>query len=260
ALTRLEQQAKTIRNSPSYSKWDQLRSTLDDSDPMRDASGARRKVIIFTEHRDTLDDLTARLRNHLGRDDAVVTIHGGTRREDRKKAQETFKNDANCVFLVATDAAGEGVNLQNAHLVMNYDLPWNPNRIEQRFGRVHRIGQNEVCHMWSIVAKGTREGDVYTRLLQKLEQQRLALGGRVYDVLGQVFDGNSLRDLMISAIRYSDSEESQAHLFEIVDEHVGDGLASVLAAEQLVPTTMSTSEIDHVRREMDRAEAGRLQP
>jgi superfamily II DNA or RNA helicase len=260
ALTRLEQQAKAIRNSPSYSKWDQLRSTLDDSDQMRDASGARRKVIIFTEHRDTLDDLTARLRNHLGRDDAVVTIHGGTRREDRKKAQETFKNDANCVFLVATDAAGEGVNLQNAHLLMNYDLPWNPNRIEQRFGRVHRIGQNEVCHMWSIVAKDTREGDVYTRLLQKLEQQRAALGGRVYDVLGQVFDGNSLRDLMISAIRYGDSEESRAHLFEIVDEHVGDGLTSVLAAEQLVPTTMSSSEIDQVRREMDRAEAGRLQP
>ena len=260
ALTVLERQAKAIRDSPSYSKWDQLRSTLDDADQMRDASGARRKVIIFTEHRDTLDDLTARLRNHLGRDDAVVTIHGGTRREDRKKAQETFRNDQNCVFLVATDAAGEGVNLQNAHLLMNYDLPWNPNRIEQRFGRVHRIGQAEVCHMWSLVAKDTREGDVYTRLLQKLEQQRSALGGRVYDVLGQVFDGNSLRDLMIDAIRYGDSDETRKHLFEIVDANVGDGLTEVLAAEQLVPTTMSASEIDGVRREMDRAEAGRLQP
>ena len=259
-LSLLEQQARAIRNSPSYSKWDQLRQTLDEADQMRDASGARRKVIIFTEHRDTLDDLTARLRNHLGRDDAVVTIHGGTRREDRKKAQETFKNDANCVFLVATDAAGEGVNLQNAHLLMNYDLPWNPNRIEQRFGRVHRIGQAEVCHMWSLVAKDTREGDVYTRLLQKLDQQRASLGGRVYDVLGQVFDGNSLRDLMIEAIRYGDSEESRAHLFEIVDANVGDGIADVLAAEQLVPTALSTSEVEQVRREMDRAEAGRLQP
>jgi len=259
-LALLEQQAKSVRDSPSYSKWNQLRDTLDDAEQMRDASGARRKVIIFTEHRDTLDDLLSRLRNHLGREDAVVTIHGGTRREDRKKAQETFKNDGNCVFLVATDAAGEGVNLQNAHLLMNYDLPWNPNRIEQRFGRVHRIGQAEVCHMWSLVAKDTREGDVYTRLLQKLEQQRSALGGRVYDVLGQVFDGNSLRELMINAIRYGDSEESRAHLFEVVDEHVGDGLSAVLAAEQLVPTTMSSSEVDRVRREMDRAEAGRLQP
>ena len=95
------------------------------------------------------------------------------------------------MFLVATDAAGEGVNCQNAHLLINYDLPWNPNRIEQRFGRVHRIGQPNICHMWSLVAKDTREGDVYTRLLEKLEQQRAALGGRVYDVLGNVFDGNS---------------------------------------------------------------------
>jgi superfamily II DNA or RNA helicase len=260
ALTRLEQQAKAIRNSPSYSKWDRLRETLDDADPIRDASGARRKVIIFTEHRDTLDDLTSRLRNHLGREDAVVTIHGGTRREDRKKAQETFRNDASCVFLVATDAAGEGMNLQNAHLLMNYDLPWNPNRIEQRFGRVHRIGQHEVCHMWSLVAKDTREGDVYTRLLEKLEQQRVALGGRVYDVLGQVFEGNSLRDLMIQAIREGDSPETRARLFEVVDAHVGDGLQEVLAADQLVPTTLSSSDIEEVRREMDRAEAARLQP
>ncbi len=259
-LTLLERQARAIRDSPSYSKWDRLRETLDDAAETRDASGARRKVIIFTEHKDTLHDLTARLRNHLGRDDAVVNISGSTRREDRKKAQETFRNDSNCVFLVATDAAGEGVNLQNAHLLMNYDLPWNPNRIEQRFGRVHRIGQHEVCHMWSLVAKNTREGDVYARLLEKLEHQRAALGGRVYDVLGQVFDGNSLRDLMIDAIRYGDSDESRAHLFEVVDANVGDGLHEILAAEQLVPTSMSTSDIERVRQEMDRAEAVRLQP
>jgi superfamily II DNA or RNA helicase len=259
-LTGLEQQARAIRNSPSYSKWDRLRETLDDADQMRDASGARRKVIIFTEHKDTLDDLTSRLRNHLGRDDAVVTISGSTRREDRKKAQETFRNDSNCVFLVATDAAGEGVNLQNAHLLMNYDLPWNPNRIEQRFGRVHRIGQHEVCHMWSLVAKDTREGEVYLKLLEKLDNQRAALGGRVYDVLGQVFEGNSLRDLMINAIRYGDSPETRAQLFEIVDANVGDGLKEILAAEQLVPTTMSASDVQRVRREMDRAEAARLQP
>ncbi len=259
-LTGLEQQARAIRNSGSYSKWDRLRETLDDADPMRDASGARRKVIIFTEHRDTLDDITVRLRNHLGRDDAVVTIHGGTRREDRKKAQETFRNDANCVFLVATDAAGEGVNLQNAHLLMNYDLPWNPNRIEQRFGRVHRIGQHEVCHMWSLVAKDTREGDVYARLLEKLEQQRSALGGRVYDVLGQVFEGNSLRDLMIQAIREGDAAETRARLFEVVDAQVGDGIREVLATDQLVTTTLTGSDIEQVRREMDRAEAARLQP
>ncbi|BCZ93203.1 hypothetical protein TthAA37_23920 (plasmid) [Thermus thermophilus] len=90
-------------------------------------------------------------------------------------------------LLVATDAAGEGVNLQQAHLMVNYDLPWNPSRLEQRFGRIHRIGQTEVCHMWNLVAANTREGEVYLRLLEKLEEQSRDLGGRVFDVLGQLF-------------------------------------------------------------------------
>ena len=82
-----------VKAVPTYAKWNSLRDTLDDADEMRDATGARRKVIIFTEHKDTLDDLVMRLTQHLGRDDAVVTIHGGTKREDRKKAKETFEQD-----------------------------------------------------------------------------------------------------------------------------------------------------------------------
>ena len=137
-LDRLVAKSSTVKNSPTYAKWDALRGTLDDSPEVRDATGARRKVIIFTEHKDTLDDLVTRLTTLLGRDDAVITIHGGTKREDRKKAKEIFEQDDQCIFLIATDAAGEGVNLhKNAHLIINYDLPWNPNRIEQRFGRVH---------------------------------------------------------------------------------------------------------------------------
>ena len=82
------------------------------------------------------------------------------------KAQESFKHDPEVQVLLATDAAGEGINLQRAHLLVNYDLPWNPNRIEQRFGRIHRIGQTEVCHLWNLVAEETREGDVYRKLLK----------------------------------------------------------------------------------------------
>lgn len=250
-----------VKTSPTYAKWDALRDTLDEADEMRDSTGARRKVIIFTEHRDTLDDLVSRLTNHLGRDDAVITIHGGTKREDRKKAKETFEQDKKCIFLVATDAAGEGINLhKNAHLLINYDLPWNPNRIEQRFGRVHRIGQPNVCHMWSLVAKDTREGDVYTRLLEKLDEQRAALGGRVYDVLGKLFEGNSLRDLMIQAIREGNKPERQRYLTEVVDSKVGDGIAEILEENQLVPSHLDESEIDEVRKQMERAEAARLQP
>src|SRR6266851_3279347 len=107
--------------------------------------------------------------------------------------------------MIANDAAGEGVNLQRgAHLMVNYDLPWNPNRIEQRFGRIHRIGQTEVCHLWNLCAANTREGEVYRRLLEKLEEARAALGGKVYDVLGELFEGQALRDLLIDAIRYGD--------------------------------------------------------
>src|SRR6266566_4518183 len=118
-------------------------------------------------------------------------------REDRRKAQELFIQDKDTVVVVATEAAGEGINLQRAHLLVNYDLPWNPNRIEQRFGRIHRIGQTEVCHLWNLVAEETREGDVYRTLLEKLEQQRKSLGGRVFDVLGEAFEGQPLRDLLL---------------------------------------------------------------
>src|SRR5207244_5648023 len=92
--------------------------------------------------------LAERIRTMLGREEAVVTIHGGMGREERRKAQEAFTQDKSVQVLVATDAAGEGINLQRAHLMVNYDLPWNPNRLEQRFGRIHRIGQKEVCHIW----------------------------------------------------------------------------------------------------------------
>ncbi|WP_131818777.1 helicase-related protein [Mycobacteroides abscessus] len=260
-LDRLLVKSAAVKTSPTYAKWDALRDTLDDSDEMRDDTGARRKVIIFTEHKDTLNDLVMRLTQHLGRDDAVITIHGGTKREDRKKAKEIFEQNERCIFLIATDAAGEGVNLhKNAHLLINYDLPWNPNRIEQRFGRVHRIGQPNTCFMWSLVADDTREGDVYTRLLEKLEEQRATLGGRVYDVLGQLFQGNALRDLMIAAIREANKPERQRYLTEVVDPKISDGIPELLKANQLVPSAMDDSEIDEMRREMERAEAARLQP
>src|SRR5262249_27124926 len=147
----------------------------------------------------------------LGRTDAVVVIHGSMGREDRLKAQESFLYDQNVQVLLATDAAGEGINLQRAHLMVNYDLPWNPNRIEQRFGRIHRIGQEEICHLWNLIAEETREGDVYLTLLEKLNEARSALGGKVFDVLGKLhFEGRPLRQLLIDAIRYGEDPENRA--------------------------------------------------
>jgi len=181
-LEELEMLANAVRRSGRDKKWEELSRLLQDSPEMFDRDGYRRKLIIFSEHRDTLNYLVNRIRTLFGRPESVVVIHGGMGREQRKKAQELFTQDKDVKLLVATDAAGEGINLQRAHLMVNYDLPWNPNRIEQRFGRIHRIGQNEVCHLWNLVAEETREGDVYLTLLKKLDVERRSLGGAVFDV------------------------------------------------------------------------------
>ena len=176
-LRQLEKKAAEQGHSGADTKWSELDSILLNHSLMTDGSGNRRKLIVFTESLDTLGYLVKRIRTRLERPEAVVIIHGGVSQENRRKAVEAFTHDKEVVVLVATDAAGEGINLQRAHLMVNYDLPWNPNRLEQRFGRIHRIGQREVCHCWNLVAQGTREGDVYSCLLDKIETARKALGG-----------------------------------------------------------------------------------
>ena len=156
------------------------------------------------------------------------------------------------MLLLATDAAGEGINLQRAHLMVNYDLPWNPNRLEQRFGRIHRIGQTEVCHLWNLLAEDTREGKVYHTLLDKLETERRALGGQVFDVLGQVqFEGRPLRDLLVRAIRYGERPDVRAHLNTVVSQALDrDRLRGLMYEHALAKDTMDTSRLHAVREEM----------
>ena len=169
--------------------------------------------------------------------------------------------------LLATDAAGEGINLQRAHLMVNYDLPWNPNRLEQRFGRIHRIGQTEVCYLWNLVADDTREGDVYRKLLEKLEQARQALGGQVFDVLGKLAfesDGKvmSLRELLIQAIRYGEMPETKAYLTHRARHMRSTGAICrpCSTSAQLVHDSMDASAVQRIREDMERADARRLQP
>ena len=155
-LKELEVLSKRVVNSGTDAKWMELDRILDDP-LMVDENGGRRKLVLFTEFKDTLTDLARKIRNRLGREEAVVEIHGGVPRDRRRQVVHAFMNDPQVVVLLANDAAGEGVNLQRAHLMVNYDLPWNPNRLEQRFGRIHRIGQQEVCHLWNLLAQDTRE-------------------------------------------------------------------------------------------------------
>ena len=221
---------------------------------------AARKIIIFTEHRDTLEYLAERIRDLLGRSEAVVTIHGGVRREERRRVTELFTQDIDTRVLVATDAAGEGLNLQRAHLMVNYDLPWNPNRIEQRFGRIHRIGQTEVCHLWNLVADGTREGMVFLQLLTKIEEQRKAYKGKVFDVLGEAFQGQPLKDLLLEAIRYGNRPDVRARLHEVIDKTVGEGLDKLIAERAAHSDIFAIADLEKWRARMDEANRRRLQP
>ena len=260
-LKGLEQQAKAVVVSGQDRKWEELSKILQNDPEMRDASGRQRKLIIFSEHRDTLNYLHQQIAGVLGNQDAIITIHGGTHRDERRRLQALFRSDPEVRVLVATDAAGEGVNLQNANLMVNYDLPWNPNRLEQRFGRIHRIGQVEVCHLWNLVAKETREGDVYHRLLEKLAVESEALKGRVFDILGEVFEGTSLKDLLIQAIRYGDQPEVRARLTRKIDQALDrDHLKSLLDRNALAQETMGAERLYAVKEEMEKAAARRLQP
>ena len=273
-LKALESLALSVRRRSADTKWRELASLLGEiftatgrdgrtGEPaIRDGDGAilrpaaspHQKLVVFTEHRDTLRYLQERITTLLGRQTSVVVIHGSVGREERLAAQEAFRHDPQVQVLLATDAAGEGINLQRAHLMVNYDLPWNPNRLEQRFGRIHRIGQTEVCHLWNLVADETREGDVYRRLLEKLEQARQALGGQVFDVLGKLeFEGRPLRELLLDAIRYGEQPEVRARLDTAVDQALDRAtLQDLLEERQLVHDAMDASRVQRVREEMER--------
>lgn len=261
-LQDLEARALSLKLSGEDAKWRELESILDEPLMHDPATGLRRKVLIFTEPKDTLEYLRDKISARIGEPDAVTVIHGGVAREARRAAIAAFNSDPQVRVMIANDAAGEGVNLQRgAHLMVNYDLPWNPNRLEQRFGRIHRIGQTEVCHLWNLCASNTREGEVYRRLLEKLEEARAALGGKVYDVLGELFEGQALRDLLVDAIRYGDQPEIKAQLFRKVEGAVDVAAIETLVAERKLTTEgMSAASVAEIREQMERAQARRLQP
>jgi superfamily II DNA or RNA helicase len=192
---------------------------------------ANKKILIFTEARDTLEYLEKKIRSWGY---SVNTIHGGMKLEERVDAEKIFKNETQ--VLVATEAAGEGINLQFCHLMINYDIPWNPNRLEQRMGRIHRYGQNLEVYVFNMVAKNTREGEVLTALFDKLNEIKTALqSDKVFDVISEVFYGKNLAQMMLDAATSArDKDEIIKELDIKVDpeyiarikENLGDSLAT----------------------------------
>ncbi len=160
-LKDLEERALRLKLSGREVKWRELESPLDDPTMLDATTGLRRKIIIFTEPRDTLDYLTQKFEARIGEPAAIVGIHGGIAREARRAAIAAFDSDPVVRVMIANDAAGERVNLHpGAHLIVNYDLPWNRTGSSSGF---HRSGQTEVCHLWNLCASNTREGEAYRR-------------------------------------------------------------------------------------------------
>jgi len=248
-LEGLIRQARAIIQSGEEVKLRHFRDAL--SELNRQHAGA--KILIFTEARDTLEYLEKRIREWGY---SICTIHGGMRLEQRIRAEGVFKNEAQ--VMVATEAAGEGINLQFCNLMINYDIPWNPNRLEQRMGRIHRYGQTQEVFVFNLVAEDTREGRVLTRLFDKLEEIRQALGSdKVFDVLGEVLYGKNLAQLLLEAAASARSmDEILAELDIEVDE---DYIAQV---KENLGESLASRYIDYTRiREMaDRAREHRLIP
>ena len=194
-LKGLIKQAERIKLYEVEKKYQELEETLFGMDGILEQN---EKIIIFTEAVDTLNYLEEKLSKRVSK---IAKIVGGFSMDKRRQQVELFRGD--CQIMLATDAGGESINLQFCNQMINYDIPWNPNKLEQRMGRIHRIGQKNEVFVFNLVAKNTREGSVMTKLLDKMEQMQSDLGtDLVYDFIGEILEDNydSLADLMQKAI------------------------------------------------------------
>ncbi|MBK8032214.1 MAG: DUF3883 domain-containing protein [Chloroflexi bacterium] len=254
ALRTLVQQARRVEERGDERKLASLLQCLDRAE-FHELKDGRGKLLIFTEHKDTLDYLREKLQPRF----SVVEIHGGMNAQRRKEAQEQFRSPAVQVCL-ATDAAGEGINLQFCHLMINYDMPWNPMRLEQRMGRIHRIGQRLDVFIFNFVAVNTVEGRVLERLLSKLESIRRVFGERVFDVINIMLKVNEvdLEDMLREAAYNPRSLNDDFYLQQI--ERINPERLREL--EQATGVAMATSHVDlgRIRARDYRSEERRLMP
>ena len=242
-LDKLIEKAKNIISKEEEIKLDELKSSLKELGE-KFTEVKDKKIIIFTESKDTLNYLEKKIKEWGY---SVNVIHGGMKLEERVQAEKIFKHETQ--ILVATEAAGEGINLQFCHLMVNYDIPWNPNRLEQRMGRIHRYGQDKEVFIFNLVAEDTREGRVLNRLFQKLDEIRKALGSdKVFDCLGEVLFNENLSQLLIDAASNSRRIEDILKDIDIVVDE--DYISKV---KENLGESLATHFIDYTRiREMEK--------
>ncbi len=248
-LGELIDQAKSIIQHESEVKVNELKNTMDELNK----KSPKTKILIFTEAKDTLDYLEKKIRSWGY---SVNVIHGGMRLEERVEAEKIFKNETQ--VMVATEAAGEGINLQFCNLMVNFDIPWNPNRLEQRMGRIHRYGQAREVFVFNLIATDTREGRVLSRLFEKLEEIKEALQSeKVFDVISEVLYGTNLSQLLIEAAA---SARNIDEILNEIDIKVDDEY--IRRVRENLGESLATRYIDYTRlREMaQKAKENRLIP
>jgi len=241
--------AKAVEKKEIETKLNELKKVID-AEKLRQTNT---KLLIFTEARDTLEYLVDKLKKWGY---SVAFIHGGMDMDKRINSESEFRNKAQ--IMVSTEAGGEGINLQFCWLMVNYDIPWNPNRLEQRMGRIHRYGQQHEVHIYNLVAVDTKEGRILQKLFEKLARIKEHLGSdRVFDVIGEVLAGKSLKDLIVDAIINRRTMEEILKDFERIPDK--EAIEKVRNASQ---EALATRHIDLTRisGEQRRAKENRLVP
>jgi len=251
-LEELIRLAREVEKKEIETKLNELRNVME----IEKLKEKGEKLLIFTESKDTLDYLVEKLRE-WGL--SVTYIHGGMNLDERIRAEHEFREKAQ--IMVSTEAGGEGINLQFCWLMVNYDIPWNPNRLEQRMGRIHRYGQQYEVHIYNLVAIDTKEGRILERLLTKLEIIGEQMG-KVFDVIGDVVSaylpaGKTLQDLIIEAITNKRSIDEILQEFERVPDEEAIKRAREAALEGLATRYIDFSRI---LGEMRVAKENRLVP
>ncbi|WP_206516531.1 helicase-related protein [Thermotoga sp. 38H-to] len=252
-LERLIEMAKDVITSEEEVKLKELRRAIKEGFEKIEEMKGNKKILIFTESKDTLNYLVEKIKSWGYR---VNYIHGGMNIDERIKAEKIFRDETE--IMVATEAAGEGINLQFCHIMINYDIPWNPNRLEQRMGRIHRYGQQKDVYIFNLVAEDTLEGKVLAKLFEKLEEIRNKLGSdRVFDVIGDVFEGKNLYQLIIDAIT---NAKSMDEILKELDIEPDEEYISKI--KEILGESLATRFIDYTRiKEMaERAREYRLIP
>jgi len=254
-LVRLARQVYDQKQESKFDKlWEALEEYPDGSAPLTTGT----KVLIFTEFRDTLSFLVNRLEGK-GLTGKIAHIHGGMGYKERDRQAAFFRDPDGARIMVATDAAGEGINLQFCWLLINYDIPWNPARIEQRMGRVHRYKQTHDVLLLNMVAAGTREGRVLKVLLDKLENIRRELGNdKVFDIIGRQFSGKPLTELIFEAVVEGKEEQAQREIEQTLDkDQVQARLANL---ERIVEVSQVKALLQVLRNQREVAEMRRMMP